>query len=78
MFYPKCFHAGLMLLAKNYRSLQDRLELCQSVLNAEIKKNQGREAVIRQQKTALGRLKAKLAKLKNWAQKIALQHSSSE
>ena len=76
MFYPKRFQAGLMLLAKDYRSLQDRLELCQSVLDEEVNENQRREAVIWQQETALRRLKAKLAKLKNWAEKIVIYSSS--
>ena len=74
MFYPKHVHAGLMLLAKDYLSLQDRLEHCQSVLdvNSEVKENHRKEAVIWQQETALGRLKAKIAKLKNWAQNIMI------
>ena len=76
MFYPIRFHAGLMLLAKDYRSLQDCLELCQSVLDEEVKENQRREAVIWQQETALRRLKAKLAKLKNWAERIVIYSSS--
>ncbi len=76
MFYPKCVHAGLMHLAKDYLSLQDRLKLCQSVLNEDIKKNKRREAVIWQQETALGRLKAKIAKLKNRAQRIATNSST--
>ena len=42
MFYLKHFHTGLMLLAKDYRSLQDRLELCQPVLDEEVKENQKR------------------------------------
>ena len=75
MFYPKRVHAGLMLLAKDYLSLQDRLEHCQSVLDVEVKENQGKEAVIWQQETALGRLKAKIAKLKNWAQRIVIYSS---
>ena len=62
MFYPKCVHAGLMLLAKD----------CQSVLDKEVKENQRKEAVIWRQETALGRLKAKIAKLKNWAQRIVI------
>ena len=73
---PKRFHAGLMPLAKDYRSLQDRLELCQSVLDEEVKENQCQEAVIWQQETDLRRLKAKLAKLKNWAEKIVIYSSS--
>ena len=72
MFYPKRVHAGLMLLAKDYRSLQDRLEHCQSVLDVEVKENQRKEAVIWRHETALGRLKAKIAKLKNWAQRIVI------
>ena len=72
MFYPKRVHAGLMLLTKDYLSLQDRLEHCQSVLDVEVKENQRREAVIWRQETALGRLKAKIAKLKNWAQRIVI------
>ena len=68
----------MMLLAKDYRPLQDHLELCQSraVLDEEVKENQRREAVIWQQETALRRLKAKLAKLKNWAEKIVIYSSS--
>ena len=61
MFYLKRVHAGLMLLAKDYLSLQDRLEHCQSVLDVEVKENQRREAVTWRQETALGRLKAKIA-----------------
>jgi hypothetical protein len=61
-----------MLLAKDCLSLQDRLEHCQSVLDEVVKKNQRREAVIWRQETALGRLKAKIAKLKNWAQRIVI------
>ena len=72
MFYPKRVHAGLMLLAKDYLSLQDRLEHCQSVLDVEVKENQRKEAVIWRHETALGRLKAKIAKLKNWAQRIVI------
>ena len=47
-----------------------------SVLDEEVKENQRREAVIWQQETALRRLKAKLAKLKNWAEKIVIYSSS--
>ncbi len=50
-----------MLLAKGYLSLQDRLKLCQSVLNEEAKENQRREAVILQQETNLGPFKARQA-----------------
>ncbi len=78
MFYPKRVHAGLnrlMLLAKDYLSLQDRLEHCQSFLDEGVKENQRREAVILQQETALGSLKAKIAKLKNWAQRIVIYSS---
>jgi DNA gyrase inhibitor GyrI len=53
-------------------SLQDRLEHCQSVLDVEVKENQRREVVIWRQETALGRLKAKIAKLKNWAERIVI------
>ena len=67
-----------MLLAQDYLSLQDRLKSAQHVLDEEVKENQRREAVVWQEETALGHLKAKLAKLKNWAQRIVLQHSSSE
>ena len=75
MFYPKHIHAGFMLLAKDYLSLQDHLEHCQSVLDEEVKENQRREAVIWRQEAALGRLKAKIAKLKNWAQRIVIYSS---
>jgi hypothetical protein len=51
------------------------LEHCQSVLDVEVKENQRREAVIWRQETALGRLKAKIAKLKNWAQRIVIYSS---
>ena len=39
MFYPKRFHPGLMHRTKNYQGLQDSLELCQSVLDEEVKEN---------------------------------------
>ena len=66
----------MMLLAKDYLPLQDHMELCQSVLDEEVKENQRLEAVIWQQETALRHLKAKLAKLKNWAEKIVIYSSS--
>ena len=47
-----------------------------SVLDEEAKENQRREAAIWQQETALRCLKAKLAKLKNWAEKIVIYSSS--
>ncbi len=80
MFYLKHVHAGLMLLAKDWLSLQDSLEHCQSVLNEEVKENQRPEADIWQQETALGRLKAKIrvAKLKNWAQRIVIYSSMEQ
>ena len=68
-----------MLLAQDYLSLQDRLKSAQHVLDEEVKENQRREAaeaVIWQQETTLGRLKAKLAQLKKWAERI-VTHSSS-
>ena len=65
-----------MLLAQDYLSLQDRLKSAQHVLDEEVKENQRREAVIWQQETTLGRLKAKLAMLKKWAERIVTHCSS--
>ena len=65
-----------MLVTKDYQSLQDRLEVCQSVLDEEVKENQRWEAFIWQQETALRHFKAKLAKLKNWAERIVIYSSS--
>jgi hypothetical protein len=65
-----------MLLAQDYLSLQDRLKSAQHVLDEEVKENQRREAVIWQQETTLGRLKAKLAKHKKWAERIVTHCSS--
>ena len=45
------------------------------VLDEEVKENQRLEAVIWQQETALGLLKGKIAKLKNWAQRIVIYSS---
>ena len=60
-----------------YLSLQDRLKSAQHVLDEEVKENEPLEALIWQQKTTLGRNKAKLAKRKNWAERIVI-YSSSE
>ena len=67
-----------MLLVQDYLSLQDRLKSAQHVLDEEVKENQRREAVISswQQETTLGRLKAKLAKLEKWAERIVTHCSS--
>jgi CRISPR/Cas system-associated protein Cas5 (RAMP superfamily) len=65
----------LKRLAKDYLSLQDVLEveraefrasmkITQYHLDVEVKENQRREEVIRQQETAMRRLKTKIAKLR--------------
>jgi hypothetical protein len=70
-------HAGVMLLANNYLSLQGVLEAeraeylaklnsMQYILDQEVKENQRREEVIWQQETAMRRLKATLSH-RSWA-----------
>ena len=63
IFYARHAHEGLMLLVKDYLSLQERLKSSQYVLDEEVKENQRREAVIWQLETALRRRRAKLAKM---------------
>ena len=65
IFYPQHVHAGLMLLAKDYLSLQERLKSSQHVLDDEVKENQRLEAVIWKLETVLRRRKAKLAKIRS-------------
>ena len=60
---------------QDYLSLQDRLKSAQHVLDEEVKEIQRREAVIWKLETALRPQKAKLTKLKNWAERIVIYSS---